>query len=389
MIGLLSISFRNLMRNKRRNLVTLFSLSASTALCALLLSVTDLLYGADPVPQQALRLVTRNRVSLSFKLPKFYGEEIEKIPGVRTVMMSSWFGGTYKNSRDAKNIFPRFAAEPEKLFIMRSEMQMPESEKQAFLNDRTGCVIGRPLARKLGIHTGEHMILQGDLFPVVLDLTVRGIYDADENNEVLYFNRLYLEENLPEPLRGFTARFNILAESADAVPRIARTVDERFRNSPVKTKSESERAFGLSFVAFLGNVKGFLLTVFAALATVLMLVSGNTAAMSIRERVREIGVLRTLGFSPSFIVGITTAEIGMLGFAAGVAGCLGGLFLCHAVRVAPSFVSQLRILRILDLTLPAAIASMAVSIVFSVLSTIPSSLLASRRPVIEALRTVD
>src|SRR5207302_10616165 len=120
--------------------------------------------------------------------------------------------------------------------------------------------------------------------------------DHADNPEVLYFSREYLEESLPLGRRGNAGTFNILARSTEDVPRIEKAVDEQFSNSPVQTKTETESAFSLSFVAFLGNIKAFLLSVCAAVTFTIVLVSANTIAMSVRERVREVGVLKRLAF---------------------------------------------------------------------------------------------
>src|SRR5207253_14313 len=116
-------------------------------------------YLADPPPGQALRLVTRHRVSLTFAMPEAYGERIRHVPGVAAVVMHSWFGGVYKDARDTRNMFARFASEPDRLFEVYPDLNVPEDQKKAFLADRAGCMIGRELSERLNLHVGDRITI--------------------------------------------------------------------------------------------------------------------------------------------------------------------------------------------------------------------------------------
>ena len=243
MFRYLPLILKNSWRNRRRTTLTILSISVSLCLLGVLMAIYHAFYMSDASPSQALRLVVRHKVSLTFALPQSYRENIRRIPGVKEVGTSSWFGGVYKDKRDPQNMFARFAVEPEKILVIRSEMQIPEDQKTAFLRDRAGALIGKALADKLNFHIGDKIPIQGDIYPVNLDLTVRAIYEAPVDDQILYFNREYLEQGLVERRRGMIGTFYILADSAAAVPRIAQAVDDEFRNSPYPTKTESERAF--------------------------------------------------------------------------------------------------------------------------------------------------
>ena len=197
MFRYLPFVLRNCWRNRRRTSLTVISMGVSMCLLGVMMSMYYAFYFSDPTPEQALRLVTRNRVSLTFPIPQFYRERIRQVPGVREVMISQWYGGVYKDSRDPKNFFARFAVEPEKLFRIYGELRIPEDQKRAFLRERTACVIGRDLADKFNFHLGDRITLTGDIFPGTMELTVRGIFDSPRASDVLYFNREYLEESLP------------------------------------------------------------------------------------------------------------------------------------------------------------------------------------------------
>jgi putative ABC transport system permease protein len=347
------------------------------------MAVYKAFYLAESPPEQALRLVVRNRVSLAVALPVAYMSQIKQVPGVREVMISQWFNGVYKDSRDPSNFFARFAVEPEKLFVVRGEITVPEDQKKAFLAERTACAIGRALAERHNLKLGDRITLKGDIFPVNLDLTVRAIWDASLNNEVLYFHQKYLEESLPSGRQSQVGNFVILADSAGAVPGIAKTVDDMFRNSTAQTKTESEQAFSLTFLSFLGNVKAFLFSIFAAVTFTVLLVSANTMAMSVRERTKEVGILKTLGFTPRDILGIILGEALLISLAGGLLGCALATMVCAVIRMGPAVFQQIRNL---SLGPGVALAAVGLAMLIGLISSMIPALGAARTSVIESIR---
>src|SRR5437870_254486 len=221
MLRYVPLVLKNAWRNRRRTVLTILSIAASLSLLGILMAIYAAFYFNEPPPEQALRLAVRNKVSLVFPLPEAYREKIKRIPGVREVMEQQWFGGMYKNNRP-ENLFARFAIEPDKVFIVRGEMKLPEEQKAAFQRERTACLIGRQLADKIKVGLGDRITLQGNIFPITLELTVRAIFDSEQNTETLYFDRKYLDESVKGALKGNVGMFTILADSADSVPRIAR-----------------------------------------------------------------------------------------------------------------------------------------------------------------------
>ena len=379
----LSFMLKNAWRNRRRTLLTLLSIAASLCLLGVLMAIYHAFYFKEAPPSQALRLITRNRISLATVMPASYGAKIRNVPGVVEVTRSQWFGGVYKDARDPKNFFARFAIEPEKLFVVRPEMYLPEEQKRDFLAERSACLLGRPLAENLSLRVGDRLTLQGDIFPVNLDFTIRGIYDAPENNEVMYFHFDYLEQSLPLERRDFAGTFNILAQSPEAVPHIAEQVDAMFRNAPVQTKTESERQFQLSFVSFLGDVKVFLLSICAAVTFTILLVSSNTMAMSVRERIREMAILKTLGFTPRAVVGMVLGESVVLALMGGAMGLALAWLACGVVRSGPAFNAELRLLTIQPVV---AVACLTVAVLIGLTSSLVPAWSASRTSIIEAIR---
>ena len=356
---------KNAWRNRRRTVLTILSIAASLSLLGILMAIYAAFYFNEPPPEQALRLAVRNKVSLVFPLPEAYREKIRRIPGVREVMAQQWFGGVYKNNRP-ENVFARFAIEPDKIFVVLGEMKLPEEQKAAFQRERTACLIGRQLADRIKVGLGDRITLQGNIFPITLELTVRAIFDSEQNTETLYFDRKYLDESVKGALKGNVGMFTILADSADSVPRIARAVDDEFRNATTQTKTESERAYQLGFINSLGNVKAFLLSICAAVTFTVLLVSGNTMAMSVRERIREVGVLKTLGFTRPAILGMILAESVSLAVVGGAIGLGIAAGLCSLLRMAPGYIGQLKTLTI---HLPVALAGLVAAVVIGLVSS--------------------
>ena len=260
----------------------------------------------------------RHRVSLTFNLPGFYREKIRAIPGVVAVVPVSWFGGIYKDQKP-ENFFAQFGTDPEEFFKVFRDIKMPADQLTAWQRDRQGVIVDDTLAKKYGWKLGDRIVLQGTIYPVDLELYVRGIFTSYPDNKAVYFNTKYVEEAVAF-FKGQAGTFSILAASPEDVSRIASAVDEMFHNSPQPTKTESEKAFGLEFVAMLGNVKAFILMICSAVVFATLLVSANTMAMSIRERTREVAVLKTLGFTRQTVLGLFVSEAVALSLAGGFIG---------------------------------------------------------------------
>ncbi len=382
----LPLILRNSWRNRRRTLLTIASIGVSMCLLGVMIAMYSAFWLSKPQDNQALRLVVRNRVSLAVFLPLAYHQQIEKIPGVREVMVDTWFGGVYKDAREARNNFPRFSVEPEKLFTLFPEWSIPEDQKQAFIHERTACVVGRDLANTFGFHLGDRIPLEGDIFPGNFEFTVRGIFDAASNSDVMYFNKEYIDQALPERRRGFVDTFYVLIDDPQHSLRIAEAIDAEFRNSTGATKTESEQAFVVGFLSMLGNVRMFLVWISAAVMFTILLVSANTMAMSVRERVREVGVLKTLGFTPRAILGLILGEAAAISVAGGAIGYLISTVLLKGVQRSPMG-GFLPALRVMDPPIAAVCIALAASI--GLVSSLVPALGASRAPIVEALRSTD
>jgi putative ABC transport system permease protein len=388
-LKLLGLVFKNSVRNRRRSILTVLSISASLCILAIVMVFYYAFFLTPPGDEQALRLVVRNRVSLANPLPLSYKSLIEQTPGVQTVMIFQWFGGTYKDNRDPKNFFPRFAVEAGKLAEVYPEYRIAPEQRQAFLQERQGCVAGRKLAERNGFKVGDRLQIQGDIFPVNLELIVRAIYDSERDNENMIFHYDYLNELLRARGQGMAdavGTFVVRARSLGDVEPIAKAIDDRFRNSPQQTKTETEKAFELSFLSFLGNVKAFLLVISSAVTFTILLVSGNTMAMSVRERIREVGVLKTLGFDRNRILGIILGEALVISLTGGVSGLLLAAGICALLRRGPSLFTDVSRLHLNGQIV--AVCLVAAALIGLVSSLLPAAT-ASRRSIVEALRYND
>ena len=174
MFRYIPLMVKNAMRNRRRSILTICSVGASLCLLGVLMAIYHAFFFTEATPLQALRLVARNRISLTNMMPIAYGDKIRQMPGVQAVSVMQWFGGVYK---DPKNMFSRMGVEPERFFTIYPEYKMPDEQRKAFIQERSACIIGTEIARKYGLKLGDKMTLVGDIFPVTMEFTVRGIYD--------------------------------------------------------------------------------------------------------------------------------------------------------------------------------------------------------------------
>jgi putative ABC transport system permease protein len=376
-----ALLYKNVWRNHRRTLLTVTSIAVSLFLVATLLTLLNELQNPIETPDSALRLITRHKVSLFNSLPIAYRQKIAKVEGVQAVMGSMWFGGVYK---DPSNFFAQFSADTDQFFEVNADMIIPEDQKQAFLKDRTGCIVGKSLAKRFDWKLGDRIHLKGALFQFDPELTVRGIYEGGSDlGTTLFFHWEYFNEGLNNA--GFTGTFTIRARSADEVPKIAERVDALFQNAPVPTKTETERAFILGFASMLGNVQLLITSICSAIIFAIVLVAANTMAMSIRERVREIGVMKALGFHSNRILALLLAESMLLALAGTLLGSLGARTIYSRLDLAT--LTSGFLLR-LDVNPKILLLCFGIGCVVGLLAAGVPAWRASRFPAIEALRRV-
>ncbi|MGC1649864.1 MAG: FtsX-like permease family protein [Candidatus Sulfotelmatobacter sp.] len=373
---------KNAFRNKRRSILTVLSIAFSLLLLTLMMTIWRAFYLDQGSAESAERLVVRHRVSLTFSLPGYYREKIRAIPGVVAVVPMSWFGGIYKDQKP-ENFFAQFGTDPDEFFRVYRDCEMPPEQVTAWQRDRQGVIVNDSLATKYGWKLGDRIVLQGTIYPVNLELIVRGIFHTNPDNKSVYFNAKYVEEAVAF-FKGQAGTFSILANSPEDVSKIASAVDATFRDSPQPTKTESEKAFGLEFVAMMGNVKAFILSICSAVVFATLLVSANTMAMSIRERTREVAVLKTLGFTKRGVLGLFVSEAVALSLAGGLIGAGLGWLMVYGLTHSPQFFSFFP----MKVTLGIWIAAILTSGLVGLLSSAVPSYTASRVNIVDGLRHI-
>ncbi len=373
---------KNAFRNKRRSTLTIFSIAFSLLLLTLMMTIWRAFYLDQGSAESAQRLVVRHRVSLTFSLPSYYREKIRALPGVKAVVPVSWFGGIYKDQKP-ENFFAQFSTDPEEFFSVFRDVQMSDEQRAAWQRDRQGVIVDDTLAQKYGWKLGDRIVLQGTIYPLNAELNIRGIYHSNPARKSVYFHTKYVEESV-NFFKGQAGTFSILVDSPSDVSRVSSAIDDMFRNSPQPTKAESEKAFGLEFVAMMGNVKAFILSICSAVVFATLLVSANTMAMSIRERTREVAVLKTLGFTRGSVLGLFVSEAVALSLVGGLIGVGLGWLLVYGLTHSPQFFSFFP----MKVTFGIWLASMLTSGVVGLLSSALPSYNASQVNIVDGLRHI-
>ncbi|MDZ4047148.1 MAG: ABC transporter permease [Pseudoxanthomonas sp.] len=303
----------NLFHKKTRTWLTLLSVVMAFVLFGLLQSL-NMVFSASPDFIGATRLVTQSRVSFTQSLPMRMVPEMDAIPGVQRVMYQQWFGAVF---RENPQIFA-FAVDPERLHDVYPEWVMPEEHWNAFRDTRTGMIAGRLLAEQYGWKVGDKIPMQSNIFPQkngskdwTFDLV--GIYDGKDDQWQqqtaggMYINHAYFAE-AAQFGGGNAGIFVLRLEDPEMAESVAMTVDKRYENSADETKTQTEKDFQVGFLKQLGDIGLIVRWILFAVFFTLLLVVGNTMAQSVRERVPQFAVLKTLGFSDNSVLGFVLAE---------------------------------------------------------------------------------
>jgi len=321
---------RNALRNKRRLILTVLSVAISLFLLTILLTALKLMTEPPTTDQASLRIVTRHRVSLANVLPEKYQYRIERMPGVEHVSKFTWLGGIYID--EASSNFAQFACDADRIFRIFPEAVVDPRQEETFVKEKNSCVVGRKLLERFRWKLGDRITFQAGLWPCDVELVIRGVYHSEGLDETLvFFHHDYLDELLGR--RGMVGTFWIKVANADVIPDLIARVDAAFHNTDAETKTETERAFQLGFISMMGNVKLFIGSICTVIVFTMLLVTASTMAMAIRERLREISVLKALGFTGMMIFTLILAESCGLALAGGVLGCFGAKILAETLDV--------------------------------------------------------
>ena len=317
---------KNALRNKRRAALSVLSVAVSLfLLVTLLVALREITVPPEDLGA-ALRVVVRNRVSLANLLPGRQRPIIEHIPGVDAVSPFTWFGGKFRGE-DAMT-FAQFAMDPKLLRPIFGEAKMPEEQYQAFIKDQTACIVGKLTADKYKLRIGDRLQFTSTIFGCPVELKLAGIYAGTIDDRNVLFHHKYLDEACN--MNGRVGMWWVKVRSPEEMPRVIGAINRAFANSSAEVRAETERAFQLSFVSMIGNVKVFIHSICTVVVFTLLLVSASTMSMAIRERFRELAVLKALGFKRHELFALILAESFGLAGAGAIAGVGGGwLFFTH------------------------------------------------------------
>ena len=308
----------NLFRKKLRTTLTIGSFAVALFLYGLLVVVHGAfnqgvsMAGAD-------RLDVINKVAIIQPLPVSYREQILRIPGVKAVTHENWFGGVYQ---EEKNFFVQFAIDPENQRKVFPEFVISDDQWNAFLADREGAVVGANLAKRFGWKLGDRIPIKGTIFPGTWDFNVRAIYTGSRDNDDLnqfWFRYDYFDERRTIE-KGLIGWYIVKLDSPESAVSVGKAIDGMFANSPYETKTETEKALAAGFAKQFGNISFLILSIGGVVFFTLLLVTGNTMAIAVRERVGELAVLKAVGFTDRFVLFFVLGESVLIALVGGGIG---------------------------------------------------------------------
>ncbi|MDP2239439.1 MAG: FtsX-like permease family protein [Burkholderiales bacterium] len=381
---LLKLILRNALRHKLRTGLTMLGIIVAVLAFGLLQTVVDAWYAGAQSASSA-RLVTRSSISLMFPLPLSYEGRIRGVAGVQAVARTNWFGAIY---REPRNFFAQFAVSDNYLDLY-PEFVLPDDQRQAYLRDRKGCLIGRQLADQYGFKVGAVLPLRGTIYPGNWEFVVRGIFDGVDETKVtrqMLFHWEYFNETLKQrtPRRGDQVGVYVLGiDNPDNAAAISRAVDQTFSNSLAETLTETEQAFQLGFVAMSNEIIAAIRVVSYVVILIIMAVMANTMAMSARERSAEYATLKVLGFGPGFIA--------LLIFGESFAICaIGGVLGVAATAPAAALFKDLagNVFPIFQVSSHTLLLQTACMLLIGIAAAIVPAIRASRIRIVEGLRAI-
>jgi putative ABC transport system permease protein len=377
----LPLIVKNLFRKKIRTTLTILSITVAMFLFGLL-AVIDTAFTAGLDVAGADRVVVIGRNGVIQPLPLKYREQIATMPGVTDVAYASWFGGVYQ---DERNFFAQFAVEDEAYLRIYPEYVVPEDQMKAYLADLQGAIVGRKTAERFGWKIGDRVPLKGTIFPGAWEFNVRAIYSGrrpQDDETAFMFRAKYLQEKGPEYWHGLVGWYVVKIADPNAALAIGKQIDERFSNSSAETKTQPEEVFIASWINQMGNIRLLVISIGIVVFFTLLLVTGNTMAIAVRERTGEWAVLKTVGFGDPTVLGLVLAE------SLTIAGVGGGIGLALA-KVFTIFGNPMPgLLPVFFLSVERLYAGLALTLFVGLAAGIIPGVLAMRLRIVDALRRV-
>lgn len=375
--GLIWAAFR---RKPLRSFLTFASIFVAFLLFGILQSVS-VAFTDGPDFSGADRLIVAPKYSIIDSIPENYGARILNVEGVVNVAHQSWFGGVYK---DPGNFFPRWPVPPKEFLEVYPEYLLPEEQKEAFIATRTGAIVGKAVADQYGLKVGDKVVLVPDIWtnkdnkPWEFDLV--GIFTTKQGNveQQMFIHYDYFDE-YRQFGNGGVGNFTAVIDDVERAAEIAAEIDAMFANSPDETKTQTEKAYNQMFAKQIGDI-GFIMTaILSAVFFTIILLTGNTMAQAIRERIPELAILKTIGFTNMGVLVIVLVESTLFALVGGIAG------LALAGVVLPGLEQQTPFLGGAELTTKVILQGLALAVALGVLAGIPPAARAMRLSIVDAL----
>jgi putative ABC transport system permease protein len=336
-VKFLPLLWAQLFRKKTRTILTLLSVLVAFLLFGLLQAV-QVAFEAGADAADAKRLLTVARYSIIEPLPMAYGRRIEGVPGVVGVASADWFGAKYQNE---SNAFPVFAVDPARYLDMYPEFVIAPGQREAFVKTRTGAVAGRRLVDRFGWRLGQKLPIASEIHAksdgsLDWEFDLVGVIDSDDpavqgNTDVVLINVAYFDEARGLG-KGKTGWYIIRIDDAGQARGISAEIDRMFANSPDETKTQPEKEFAIGFAKQIGDIGAMVTRILIAVFFTILLLTGNTMAQAIRERIPELAILKTLGFSDALVTGFVLGEALLLILLGGALGMGGAVSLMPALN---------------------------------------------------------
>lgn len=371
----------NLGRHKLRNILTVLSVAAAMFLFASLRTFETTLDSLTEAGSDT-RMVVRNATGLVFSLPMSYAQRLAAVPGVERVCWAAWFGGWYRSERE---FFANFAVDVPSMLEIYPEIIVPPDQKEAFMRERTGAIVGVDLMEKYGWTLGQNITLNGTIYPGEWTFTIRATYTAEEGSAFdemsLMFHYDYLYEKTER--QAMPGWFYLKLNDPNRAAEVAATIDAQFKNSSAATRTETERAFNAAWMTMFGNVKFLMTTIGIAVVFAILLITGNAMMMSARERTSEIALLKTLGFGAGLLFALELSEAVAIAILGSALGLGGATLLWGNVDFLQQFLPGFRV------ATSTLVVGGSIALLLAVASGLVPALRAYRLPAVTAMRAVE
>jgi putative ABC transport system permease protein len=377
-----SFIVKNALRNKRRASLSVLSVAISLfLLVALQVALREITLPPEDIGA-ALRVAVRNKISIANPLPARQLPVIERVPGVEAASPFTWFGGKYKNEESMT--FAQFAMDAKKLRRIFGEAKMSEVEYHIFEETKDSCILGKITAEKYKLNAGDRITLESTIYPCTLTFKIAGIYSGTIDDRNMLFHQEYMDEACGAP--GWVGMWWLKVRSIEDMPKVTGTINKAFANSSAEVRAESERAFQLSFISMMGNVKMLVTSISTVVVFILVLVSASTMSMAVRERFRELAILKAIGFRRRELFALILAESFGLAMAGALLG-IGGAYALFTWGSVPKMTHGIFV--VFEVTPKIMAIAGLVAGCLGITASIAPSISVARMSVVNGLKTLD